>query len=242
LLVRHFSVATVDIGILGDSIHGVSVVAAPSILTSQGRKTAKLTWVRFDPERLIHWLNTADAYLRAPVQTNEAEGIRWAPRLANVGGTGWLTVGRRIRKQRLDRRRYAVIANPEYGWQFELSEAELQAFLNLMLEGAAVSRLKPIELVGNDGLALACDKIDRPVEIQYQPSPVALPGAQGRVVTQFVVDATGRPEMDTFVAVFASPPFLEPVARQVIAESRFTPGILHHRPVRVLVQQMISWR
>ena len=242
LVVRHLSVATVDIGILADSTHGISVVAAPSVSTRQGMKQAKLTWVRFDPEQLIHWLNTADGYLRVPVQANEAEGIRWAPRLANVGGTGWLTVGRRIRKHRLDRRRYVVVANPEYGWQFELSESELETLLNLLLETAAVSRLKPLELVRGNGLALACDKIDRPVKVEYQPRPVGLPGVQGRVATQFVVDATGRPEMDTFVAVFASAPFLEAVARQVISESRFKPGVLDNQPVRVLVQQMITWR
>jgi hypothetical protein len=241
LLVRHYSLPTMDIGILADTAHGVSFVTAPSVLTREGNQAAKITWIRFDPQRLLQWLDSADVYLRAPVRANEADGTRWAPRLIGIGGRGWLTFGRGIRKHRLDKHRYAFVTDSAYSWRFEVSEEQAQGLLNLLLEAAALSRLRPLDSATHDGV-MACDDVDRPVEVEYQPQPRVVGGLKGRVATQYVVDATGRPEMDAFVAVFATDPALEEAARTLIAQSRFKPAVLREQSVRQLVQQMVVWR
>ncbi len=239
VLVRHYALETMDLGILSDTVRGVTVVAAPSLFSNEGERDAKVTWARFDPDSLLEWLNRADAYLRAPVQPDEPDGERWVPHLRAVDDRGWLTLGRRISKHRLQRRRDAHLADHTYSWRFELTERQVDSLLNLLLEAAALSRLST-PAPQADSLYL-CDQPDQPVQIAYQPEP-RWPGYRGRVATQFVVDAKGHPEMDTFVALFATHRSLEDPARSAIAASRFKPALLQGRPVRQLVQQVIAWR
>ncbi len=238
VLVRHYSVETMDIGVLSDTVRGVSVVVAPGVLTSQGEGATKVTWLRFAPDSLLQWLNIADAFLRAPVQGNESDGTRWAPPLQVISNDGWLTFGRRIKKHGLARERYARMADSTYSWRFELSPQNVDSLLHLLLEAGAVSRLVKVDsTAGPDAL---CEKPDRPVIIERQPI-LKLRGVTGRVAMQFVVDSTGQAEMETFVAIFATNSSVEKAARAAIAKSRFSPAMLDGRPVRQLVQQVAVW-
>jgi TonB family protein len=90
-------------------------------------------------------------------------------------------------------------------------------------------------------------KVDRPVRVRYCPEPVypsalARYGFAGDVVLVFVVDTSGRAEInDLVVSEFSHPGFVQS-ARRIIAKCRFDPAVKSGRPVRYLVQQRIRFR
>lgn len=67
-------------------------------------------------------------------------------------------------------------------------------------------------------------------------------GIDGDVLTQFVVDETGRPEMRTFKILRASHEDFVKAIRDVVPRMRFHPGELAGCPVRQVVQLPFSFR
>ena len=65
----------------------------------------------------------------------------------------------------------------------------------------------------------------------------------GEILVQFVVSATGVPEMTTFKVLKASDQRLEPHARALVASLRFQPAeLVRGCPVRQLVQEPFEFR
>ena len=80
----------------------------------------------------------------------------------------------------------------------------------------------------------------RVIEPRY-PAPLREAGVQGRVVVQFVVDTTGRAEVDGLqVLESAHPQFLESV-REALGRYRFTVGEAAGRKVRTRVQMPFAF-
>jgi len=67
-------------------------------------------------------------------------------------------------------------------------------------------------------------------------------GIGGRVVMQFVVDTTGHAEAAGFKILSSTNPAFNEPAREVIMKSVFRPGRVRGQPVRVQVQQVISFK
>ena len=65
---------------------------------------------------------------------------------------------------------------------------------------------------------------------------------EGRVTLSFVIDAEGRVEPDGIQVISATDPGFIPAAREAVLTSRFHPAMKAHRPVRVRVQQVISFK
>lgn len=63
----------------------------------------------------------------------------------------------------------------------------------------------------------------------------------GRVLVQFVVDASGAPEMQTFKVLMTSNPLFSGAVRDAVASMRFVPATLDGRPVRQVVQQPFTF-
>ena len=63
----------------------------------------------------------------------------------------------------------------------------------------------------------------------------------GRVLAQFVVDATGTPEMRTFKVLMSSNALFSEAVREAVAAMRFEPAMLDGRPVRQVVQQPFTF-
>jgi len=83
------------------------------------------------------------------------------------------------------------------------------------------------------------DRSPRLIGTPAQPEfPFALrqSGRGGRVLVQFVVDTTGRAEMDGFKVMEASDPLFGESVRNVLPRYRFSPGEAGGRKVRTLVQ------
>ena len=91
------------------------------------------------------------------------------------------------------------------------------------------------------------DQVDTPVTAEGGTVVVEFPdallsaGVGGRVVAEFVVDTTGRPEMDTFGTVATTHALFTAAVRRAVAAGRFTPAMLGGRKVRQLVQIPFSF-
>ncbi len=240
VLVRHYPVRLMDIGVLADTVRGVSIVAAPSLRSAPGTST-RITWLRLHPDSLLQWLDVAPAYTGAAARPGEGDGVRWAPALKALIGAGGMSIGRKIRGGRTTDEAYLIIADSAYSWRLELSPSEADGLLRLLLEAASLSRVAPPLGDAAISAGAVCEKPDTPVYPEHQPAPRAT-GVRGRVAVQYVVSAAGQPEMKTFVAVLATHGSLTTAAQAAIAKSRFRPAVLQGTPVRQLVQQVIVFR
>jgi TonB family protein len=88
------------------------------------------------------------------------------------------------------------------------------------------------------------DQVDRvaaldsttPLQIPYPPALYAA-HVRGTVLAEFVVDAEGKVEGDTFGVVSSSNPLFTAAVRAMIAKAVFTPALRAGKPVRQLVHQ-----
>jgi periplasmic protein TonB len=67
-------------------------------------------------------------------------------------------------------------------------------------------------------------------------------GIEGRVVVEAVIDTTGRVEPRTIHVMTATNPLFAPAARAMVAGSRYRPGAVGGRPVRVRVLVPVDFR
>src|SRR5690606_18095702 len=75
----------------------------------------------------------------------------------------------------------------------------------------------------------------------FYPDSLQRSNISGRVLAEFVVDTTGRPEMDTFGVVFSSDRLFTDAVRRAVAIARFIPARLDGSPVRQLMQIPITF-
>ncbi len=74
----------------------------------------------------------------------------------------------------------------------------------------------------------------------YPPELYAL-RASGTVVAEFVVDASGRLERNTFAVVSTTHQLLSAAVAQALAQSRFVPAMKDGKPVRQIVRQRFDF-
>ena len=67
-------------------------------------------------------------------------------------------------------------------------------------------------------------------------------GIQGRVVVQFIVDSLGRAEPSSVKVIQTPNAGLDQPAMNYVLRARFRPGIVHGRPVRVLINLPIDFK
>ena len=73
------------------------------------------------------------------------------------------------------------------------------------------------------------------------PAELQERGTEGRLVVQFVVDATGRAEGGTFKVLESSDPGFAQAAFTAVLGARFAPAEVNGRPVRQLVQLPLNF-
>ncbi len=79
-----------------------------------------------------------------------------------------------------------------------------------------------------------------PVSPHY-PDSLQRSNIGGRVLAEFVVDSTGRPEMETFGVVFSTDRLFTDAVRRAVATANFVPARLDGKAVRQLVQLPITF-
>jgi hypothetical protein len=230
-----FPLRLIDLSLAADTVSGLQVLMQPSVHSKEGREKGGLVWLRFDPDTVLEWLNSAAAALRAPVPSAPADGIQWSRTLTPRDRNGALALGRERRKGKLAKTHWFAIADSVTGWRAELSGTEADSLLQLLLNLGTQSRLDTSATAPFDEA-----RVDVPVSIVHQPVP-QVRGRTGRVVATFVVDESGKADPATFVAFLASDPKLIPDAWELLRASRFTPARRGGQPVRQLVSQVIAW-
>lgn len=87
------------------------------------------------------------------------------------------------------------------------------------------------------------DQVEVPAQVDgaapvtpVYPNALLSAGIAGRVVVEFVVDTSGRADMNTFGAVTTTHGLFTDEARRAVAAARFSPALLGGRRVRQLVQ------
>ncbi|HET8650755.1 MAG TPA: energy transducer TonB [Gemmatimonadales bacterium] len=90
--------------------------------------------------------------------------------------------------------------------------------------------------------ATAADEVPLMVSPGPQVVPPGLQGVPGQVVAKYIVDTTGHAEPSSWQIISSTNKLFEEPARTMIMKSVFKPGKVAGRPVRVQVQQAISFR
>ena len=96
------------------------------------------------------------------------------------------------------------------------------------------------------GLPLESGVVDQPPEMLSHPEPrypevLRLAGIEGGVVVEAVLDTTGRAEAGSLKIISAAHPLFAAEAEQVVLASRYRPGRMAGRAVRVRVLVPISF-
>jgi len=222
-----------DLSVAADTISGVAVIMLPSVTTKQ--KKDGYVWLRFHPDSALEWINAAVAAIRTPVTTGQSEGIQWSRTLVPVNGRGAMALGRSRKKGNLQKTHWLAIADSVTGWRFELSGAQADSLLRLLLSAATQSRIDTTQSAPLDESGT-----DVPVRIEHQPKPVSR-GRTGRVLAQWVVGVDGLMEPGSFTTFLASDPHLAAEALETVRRSRFRPAERGGKPVRQLTVRLFSW-
>ena len=229
--VLDYRLRLVDLRLFPDTVYGLQLVVTPSSSVAADGKGPGAVWLRFDPDTVLDWVNSAAAALRSAGSGGPAEAIQWSPTLRPVDGRGGLLVGRHRKKGTLQKDYWLAIADSAPGWQVEIAGAEADSLLKLFFMLSPRARV--------DSLSGAPDKehVDLPA-IMKSGKPR---GLSGRFAAQFVVGIDGRIEEGSLLILLAAPARLEGPAREFIRECRFDPAQRGGRPVRQLVQHVFLW-
>ena len=78
--------------------------------------------------------------------------------------------------------------------------------------------------------------------VPLYPPALRAAGVEGRVVAQFIVDASGRATPESFRILSSSNDLFSEAVRKSILETRFTPARLRGKAVSQMVQQLFVFR
>lgn len=226
----------VALSVVADTVLGLQILVEPGAGTKQARDKPMLVWLRFDPDSVLEWVNGAALALRAPARTDAEKGIQWSRTLASIVGKGGLALGRSRKQERLEREHWLAIGNSAIGWQAEMTGAEADSLLRLILALGSVARLDTTSAMPRDS-----SRVDTPATLDQQPPLKSISGVAGRVAVQFIVGVDGRVEPGSFSALVASDPRLVDLARAALGQATFHPAMSGGHPVRQLVQQVFRW-
>ena len=224
----------VDLTVVADTLYGFQLLAQPASRTVAEGTAGALVWLRFDPEKVLDWLNAAAAILRAAVPRGPDDAIQWSPTLRPLDGQGGLLLGRHRKKEKLEKERFLAVADSSPGWQAELSGQEADSVVRLFLALAPLARIDSSASVARDRA-----QVDRPARLA--PPELRWPrGMRDRLPLQFVVGPDGQVEPES-VQLLAP---LQPPRHQAVVDwaraLRFEPAQRDGRAVRQLVQLMIG--
>jgi TonB family protein len=110
--------------------------------------------------------------------------------------------------------------------------------------GLPIGTAPAVDSSGLGGIVVTSAEADEPPRLLAAGSlrpPAGLEGVPGRVVLSFIVDTLGRAEPASVRVVSSTSPAFDQPARGMVLGSRFAPGRNGGRPVRVLVEQAVSF-
>ena len=75
----------------------------------------------------------------------------------------------------------------------------------------------------------------------YPPTLMAK-GIEGSVLATFIVDITGRPDLETYIPLEATDPLFAKAVRDALPRMKFRPAKINDKPVRQLVEQRFMFK
>jgi TonB family protein len=107
----------------------------------------------------------------------------------------------------------------------------------------------PLANATSSGTSEAYDEreVDTPASsystrVPLYPPALRAAGVEGRVVAQFIVDASGRAKPESFRILTSSNDLFSEAVRKSILETKFAPARLRGKPVSQMVQQLFVFR
>ena len=119
-----------------------------------------------------------------------------------------------------------------------------RAFTGRIAEPRSIGNTPGADSSGLGSVAVPSAEADEPPRLFTAgplQAPAGLEGVPGRVVLSFIVDTLGRAEPSSVRVTSSTSPAFDQPAREVVLRSRFVPGRNGGRPVRVLVEQAVSF-
>jgi TonB family protein len=110
-----------------------------------------------------------------------------------------------------------------------VSRVDIVALIDSLQVFSADQVQKPAEIVGRE-----------PLKVIYPPELYAA-NIGGSVLVEFVVDAIGRIEADTYSVVSSSNPLFTQAVTRALESAKYTPAVRSDKPVRQAVQQSFSF-
>lgn len=240
-----FTWGGVDVNIYPHPESGVHLAAST---TSRTRGLARPHGFRagFDPESVYTWLNAAPAVLAPTRPPSGPDAILVTPVLRSSDGDS-LRLIRRAEGARWAGK-VAVVMDERAGpgadhLDILAAPADVETFLRGMQREAGLSGFVPGRAAFDTAGVLTADtKIDEVPRV-VKVGDIVHPqhGRSGYVITEFVIDTSGHPDLESFVVIFADPGSFAPSARQLISGTIFRPGQIDGKPVAVLVRQAINF-
>ena len=219
--------------VMADTVTGLSLIMQPSA-GARGREREGPVWLRLHPDSALEWINSAVAAIRTPIPGDQSEGIQWSRTLRPLRDSGAVALGRSRKKGKLEKTHWLAIADSASGWRFELTGHEADSLLRLLLIGGSRSRIDTSSAAPFDE-----SRVDRPARIEDQPGARRL--RPGQAAVQYVIDADGRVEPESFRVLLASDPALVAETRALVLASRFQAAERQGVRVRQVRRQVIQW-
>jgi len=135
-----FPLRLIGLTVIPDTLQGLHVLVRPSVENRQAKDTGVVR-LRFDPDTVLEWINSAAGALVASVPNGPAEGIQWSPTLRPIRGQGGIALGRSLKKGKLEKTRWLAIGDSTIGWKTEVTGAEADSLLRLLMTLGMQSRL-----------------------------------------------------------------------------------------------------
>ena len=231
--------------VLWDSSTSVTLLASPTLASSQRSQSGTVTTLHFDFDTLRTWLPTARLFVDSAETFVDPDTRRSIGTRVEARKTGAIVFGFDPVSKRHDPYLLTIIPREGPSWTLEASPDQLAVLLDaltwVLTHSTPVSPWLPNP---GDGPALI-DRYDTPPRLTKRANPHYPPlllGTEGRVWARFVVTSEGRVDPTTVRILLSDNEAFDAAAREALAQERFHPGSYQGHPSPVRVFQIVTFR
>lgn len=238
----------VDFVVLGDSTHGIQLIASPNLNSVQGRQHIENMTLTLEPIATRRWaasvMHVVDSVAR--LKREDRNPFLTVPLQANLGRAG-LTVSLNGQGSRDSPFLFAVAGSPGKGWSAYASVADIRELLTAIDATAQGSAFDSVpSATDSDLVFLACQLDQEPKprdrEILHYPLSAESRRQQGRVLAQFIIDSSGVTRPESFRLLLSDGDAFSDAVRGTVLHTAFVPGRRQGHAVSTLVWQWFAFR
>ncbi len=240
----------VDFVVLGDSAHGVQLIAAPNLHTVQGQGQHDNMTLTLEPQATRRWAasvaHLVDSVAR--LEPNDRSPFVTVPLVANLGKAELIvSLDGRGRREAPFLFVVAESVGKRKGWNVQASAQDIRDLLTVIDATAQTSVFDTApHRADGEGVYLAC-QLDHPPRLRdgervFYPMGALSGGQEGRVLAEFVIDSSGKARPGSFRALLSDGGSFSDAVRDAVMHARFVPGKAHEQAVSTLVWQWFAFR